>query len=59
MGKVNLTISDKLEEEFRKEAFKEKGMKRGFLTDATEEAITLWLEHVKTKREREKGENEK
>jgi hypothetical protein len=50
MGKVNLTISDELEKQFREEAFREKGMKKGFLTDATEEAITLWLEHIRAKR---------
>jgi hypothetical protein len=53
MGKVNLTISDKLEKEFREEAFKEKGMKKGFLTDATEEAIELWVNHIRERRKRE------
>lgn len=50
MGKVNLTISDELEKEFREVAYKEKGMKKGFLTDATEEAIRVWLDYVKKKK---------
>jgi hypothetical protein len=47
MGKINLTINDDLERQFRELAYKTKGMKKGFLTDATEEAITIWLEYVK------------
>jgi hypothetical protein len=50
MGKVNLTISDSLEKEFREVAYREKGMKKGFLTDATEEAIKVWLQYVKEKK---------
>ncbi len=54
MGKVNLTISDDLEKEFRETAYKEKGMKKGFLTDATEEAIMMWVEYVKNKKKEKK-----
>lgn len=46
MGKVNLTINDELEEAFREAAYKVKGMKKGFLTEATEEAISVWLKYV-------------
>jgi hypothetical protein len=46
MGKVNLTISDDLEEAFREAAYKVKGMKKGFLTEATEEAISVWLKYI-------------
>jgi hypothetical protein len=46
MGKVNLTISDELENAFRETAYKVKGMKKGFLTEATEEAISVWLKYV-------------
>ena len=48
MGKINLTINDELEREFREMAYKVKGMKKGFLTDATEEAIKVWLKSVKS-----------
>ena len=47
MGKVNLTINDDLEKEFREVAYRKKGMKKGFLTDATEEAIRIWRGYVK------------
>jgi len=30
MGKINLTINDELEREFREMAYKVKGMKKGF-----------------------------
>jgi hypothetical protein len=46
MGKVNLTINDDLEQAFRETAYKVKGMKKGFLTDATEEAISVWLKYI-------------
>jgi hypothetical protein len=49
LGKINLTINDELEREFREMAYKVKGMKKGFLTDATEEAIKVWLKSVKSK----------
>jgi hypothetical protein len=52
MGKVNLTISDELEKEFREIAYKEKGMKKGFLTDATEEALSQWVKRVKEKKKK-------
>jgi hypothetical protein len=49
MGSMNLTIDDKLEKEFREVAYRQKGMKKGFLTGATEEAIKVWLGYVKLK----------
>ena len=47
MGSMNLTIDDELEKEFREVAYRQKGMKKGFLTGATEEAIKVWLGYVK------------
>lgn len=49
MGKVNLTVDDDVEAKFRQEAFKQKGMKKGFLTDATQEAMELWTDLIKNK----------
>jgi hypothetical protein len=46
MGKVNLTINDDLEIAFREAAYKVKGMKKGFLAEATEEAISVWLKYI-------------
>jgi len=43
MGKLNLVISDKLDEKFRSEVAKRLGMRKGNLTKAIEEAIDLWL----------------
>ena len=43
MGKLNLIISDELDEKFRLEIAKRLGMKKGNLTKAVEEAIDLWL----------------
>jgi hypothetical protein len=36
--------------EFRELAYQEKGMKKGFLTDATEEAISMWVEQIKARK---------
>jgi hypothetical protein len=49
MGTMNLTINDDLEHEFRDTAFRVKGMKKGHLTSATEEAIKVWLGYIKLK----------
>jgi len=43
MGKINLIIPDKLEKEFREAVFKKYGLKRGNITQATEEAIKEWI----------------
>ena len=53
MGTLGLRIDDKLEKDFREAVFKSKGMKKGNITDALEEAIELWIDQEKTKRVRE------
>jgi hypothetical protein len=55
MGKVNLTVDDSVETNFRQTAFNTKGMKKGFLTDATQEAMILWTDLVKAT---QKGEDD-
>ena len=41
--KLTVLIDDKLDEKFREAVFKKKGMHRGNLTEAVEEAIDLWV----------------
>ena len=43
MGKVNLVMSDELENEYRNAVFKKYGMKKGNITKATEEALKDWI----------------
>ena len=43
MGKLNVIISDDTDTKFRQEVFKRKGMKKGNLTEAIEEAMKLWI----------------
>ncbi len=43
MTKMTVVISDELEKKFKDEIFKDKGMKRGNIQDAVEEAISLWI----------------
>ncbi len=46
MGKYNLNVNDKLDEKFRKTVAKKKGMKKGNITKALEEAMVLWIDSV-------------
>lgn len=43
MGKLNVLIKDRLDRRFREVVFKRKGMKKGNLTEAVEEAMLLWI----------------
>lgn len=42
--KLTVLIKDDLDERFREAVFKSKGMHRGNITEAIEEAIDLWIE---------------
>jgi len=45
MGKkLTVLIDESLDERFREAVFKNKGMRRGNLTEAIAEAIQLWIE---------------
>ncbi|MEM3160836.1 MAG: hypothetical protein QXJ74_08640 [Nitrososphaera sp.] len=43
MGKINIVLKDDTEEKFRKVVFERKGMKKGNISEALEEAIDLWM----------------
>ncbi len=43
MGRLDLNIKDELEEEFRSKVYQRKGMRKGNLTEALEEAVILWV----------------
>ena len=50
MGRIDVILPDKLEEEFRTEVFKSKGMKRGNITAAIVDAIRIWIQKERKKR---------
>ena len=50
MGAIKVILSDDLEEKFRNEVFKSKGMKKGNLTLAIEEAVSAWIDVQQQKR---------
>lgn len=41
--KLTVLIEDDLDEKFRETVFKKKGMHKGNITEAIEEAIDLWI----------------
>lgn len=43
MGKLNIKVRNELDRKFREEVFKRKGMKKGNITEAVEEAMLLWI----------------
>jgi hypothetical protein len=44
MARMDIIIPDNLEKRFREEVFKRRGMKRGNITLAVQEAIEQWIE---------------
>jgi len=58
MGKMNIVLDDKLEEEFRKAVFERKGMKKGNISIALEEAIKQWIKFYHPE-QTERGEHAK
>lgn len=54
MGKMNIVLSDKREEEFRKAVFERKGMKKGNISEALEEAIDQWIKQNYQPKKKEK-----
>ena len=50
MGAIKVILSNELEQKFRDEVFKSKGMKKGNITIAIEEAINMWIEDQQQKR---------
>jgi len=43
LTKINISVDDKIEQDFRNEVFKRKGMKRGNISKAFEEAMKIWI----------------
>jgi len=45
--KINISLDAKLEERFRKTVYQRKGMKKGNLSEAFEEALERWIKEQK------------
>lgn len=56
MGKkLTVMLKDELDEKFREAVFNIKGMKKGNLSEAIEEAIELWIEKNSERENQQKG----
>ena len=47
MGRIDFNLEDSLEGKFRKAVYQRKGMKKGNITEALEEAIEYWIKEGK------------
>jgi hypothetical protein len=43
VGKINVKVKEEIDKKFREEVFKRKGMRKGNITEAIEEAMLLWI----------------
>jgi hypothetical protein len=43
MGKLNINVRKDIDDKFRNEVFSRKGLKKGNLKEAVEEAMILWI----------------
>jgi hypothetical protein len=43
MGKLNINVQKDVDEKFRSEVFRRKGLKKGNIKEAVEEAMLLWI----------------
>jgi len=43
MGRINVKVKEAVDVKFRREIFRRKGMKKGNLTKALEEAMIMWI----------------
>lgn len=43
-GKMNIVLGDNLEERFRRTVFESKGMRKGNISAALEEAVEAWIQ---------------
>ena len=43
LGRIDFNLTDALEKKFRKAVYQRKGMKKGNITEALEEAIDYWI----------------
>ena len=50
--KLTVLLSEVLDERFREAVFKTKGMRKGNITEAVEEALQMWINRQRGKEEK-------
>ena len=53
--KITVLVDDKLDERFRRAVFERKGLNRGSMTRALEEAILMWISAADTSDAKKNG----
>jgi Arc/MetJ-type ribon-helix-helix transcriptional regulator len=54
MGKMNVVLTDELENKFRKTVYEKKGYKKGNISEAINEAVECWIEEQNKPKKSEK-----
>lgn len=52
MGKMNIVLTDELENKFRKAVYETKGYKKGNISEAMKEAIQCWIKEQDLQKKR-------
>lgn len=55
MGKLNINVQKDVDEKFRTAVFRRKGLKKGNIKEAVEEAMILWINTTQKPIKREDG----
>jgi len=59
MGKLHVSVRDRIDRRFREVVFQRKGMKKGNLTEAVEEAMLLWIDSGAVTEDKKVAEHKK
>ncbi|MDG6995282.1 MAG: hypothetical protein JRN52_05100 [Nitrososphaerota archaeon] len=59
MARLQIVLKDDTEQRLRETIFKTKGMKKGNISEAIEEAIELWIQEQIEKEKTQKAKREK
>lgn len=56
MARIDVILPEEMEKRFRDEVYKRKGLKRGNMTEAIQEALVLWMGNEEPRRKSPKSQ---